>query len=151
MLSFSLQILLFWNINSADLRLYQMVSTCEISKMKQNLSVLIYKCIYFHFVLLAISSTILFLPLISLSPSLLFSMLIFSYLLLCLFQYPSFQLSVVLFCRKCFLFFYHLLDFSFFIAVLYVMIQHRCSILYSLFCTPYSYFHQYPCVCCTDW
>ena len=39
------------------------------------------------------------------------------------------------------LFCYHLLDFSLFIAILYVMIQHQCCILYSLFCRPNSCFH----------
>ena len=90
-----------------------------------------------------------FLPLIPLSPSLLFSMLIFSCLLLCLFQSPRFRLSAVLFCRMCCcnyfcLLFYNLLDFSFFIAILYVMIQHQCCISHSLFCRPYSCFDQYP-------
>ena len=50
-----------------------------------------------------------------------------------------------------FLFFHHLLDFSFFISILYVMIQHQCCILYSLFCRLYSCFHLFPCVCCTEW
>ena len=52
-----------------------------------------------HFVLPAISSLILFFNL--LFYSLHFSMLIFSCQLLCLFQFPRFRLSAVLFFRKC--------------------------------------------------
>lgn len=40
-----------------------------------------------------------------------------------------------------FLFFYHIFVFWFFIAILYVKIQHQCCILYSLFYRPYSCFH----------
>ena len=50
-----------------------------------------------------------------------------------------------------FLFFYHVLEFSFFITIFYVMLQHQCCMLYSLFCRPYSCFRKYACVCCTDW
>ena len=109
-----------------------------------------------HFVLPAISYIILFFTFdINFSFTSFFHNDFF-YLLLCLCQSPRFLLSSVLFCRKCccnflFLFFYHLLDFSFFIAIFYVMMQHQCFILYSLFYRPYSCFHQYTCGCCTDW
>ena len=80
-----------------------------------------------------------FLPLISLSPSRLFAMLIF------LFQSPGFQLSAF--------FFLVLISSSwFFILHLHsLLIQHHCCVLYSLFCMPFSCFHHYPCIWCIDW
>ena len=80
----------------------------------------------------------------------------FSNLLLCLFNLQRFDYLVYFLLESVavillFSFFYRLLDFSFFIANFYIMIQHQCCILYSLFCRLYSCFHQYPCVCFTDW
>ena len=85
-----------------------------------SLLVILFEILLFLLFLQSLS----FLPLISLSTSLLFSMLIFSCLLLCLFQSPGFQLYMYYFFVErvvipFFLFFYYLLDFSFFITICY--------------------------------
>ena len=105
-----------------------------------------------HFVFPAIYSFILFFTFDITFSFTCFFHIEFFYLLLCLFQFPRFRLFVVLLCRECscnsffFLFFHYLLDFSFFISIFCIMMQHDCCVLYSLFCRSYSCFYQNFCV-----
>ena len=104
-----------------------------------SLHVILFEILLFLLFLQSLS----FLPLISLSTSLLFSMLIFSCLLLCLFQSPGFRLYMYYFFVESVVipFFCSFIIFLIFLSLLlYVMIQDQCCILYSL-CTCYSCFH----------
>ena len=94
--------------------------------------------------------TFSFLPPFSVSPSLLFVMLIFPCLLLCPFQSPRIRLFFVLSGKKCCCNYFSSSSIIFVIFLspsFYVMEQHQSSasnILYSLFCMPNSCYINIP-------